>query len=239
MRRVRCPGKQCDKERDVWDYSTWANMEMQCTENTNFQLGPISGHGYNFCFKDWVVFVKESWGKMKWSPFFLQSQRTGNPKFNSFTYPRRFTLPFHRGVWELQVEDKMVADREVRKGTASLPVTKALFREVFKGFLSRYIAQKIFCLHFFVVKILTWFLLLRFLKYFILNGHIASLIISNICPTRVQSSCCFSTLGLEFVSTLWSYLSDTNRGCPNTESLEHSSARRNISITSGNGCVWI
>lgn len=39
------------------------------------------------------------------------------------------------------MEDKMVTDTEVKKGTSSPLVVKALFREVFKGgFFSQYIA---------------------------------------------------------------------------------------------------
>jgi len=32
VRRIRCSAKQCNKERDVWDFATQARMEMQCTE---------------------------------------------------------------------------------------------------------------------------------------------------------------------------------------------------------------
>lgn len=52
VRRLGCPGKQCHMERDIRDYSAWASMEMKCTENTNLQLGSISGHGCTFHFKD-------------------------------------------------------------------------------------------------------------------------------------------------------------------------------------------
>lgn len=67
--------------------------------------------------------------------------------------------PFAWRSSELQVEDKMVADAEVRKGISSLPITKALSSEVFKDFLSQYIAQKKCWLHFFVAEIVTQFLL--------------------------------------------------------------------------------
>jgi len=80
--------------------------------------------------------------------------------------------PFAWRSSELQVEDKMVADTEVRKGILSPPITKSLSSEVFKDFLSQYIAQKKCWLHFSVAEIFTQSLLAGYYKYLILNGHL-------------------------------------------------------------------
>jgi len=91
----------------------------------------------------------------------------------------------------------MVADTDIRKGMSSSPVTKACFREVFKVFEPLYSTEKnVVSVSLFVVKILSLFLLLRFVKYFILNGHLPALII---CLIRMNSSCSFSTLGLLYL----------------------------------------
>lgn len=133
----------------------------------------------------------------KWN-FFLQSQRSGNPKFNSFTYSRRFILSLSMEASENpRWKTRWLQTQRWGRARPPLLSLKHFSVKYLRGFfLRQYIAQKNCCLYFFVVKILTWFLLQRFLNYFILNGDLPSLIKSSVCPMKVQCSCSFFTLGL-------------------------------------------
>lgn len=88
-------------------------------------------------------------------------------------------------------------------------------------FFSQYVAQTKGCLHFFSVKILTFSLLQRFFKYFILNGHIWSLILFSVYLMRFH--CSFSTAIL--LNLFLSFEGKWTEGL-NIESLEHFAARK-------------
>lgn len=189
---------------------------MQCAENANFPRGSIFGDNYTFCFRS-PLWLEEN----QMDPFFCSVREIGTSSLIPSPIQEDLISPFHEGVWELQMEDKISADTKLSKGTSFPPVTKTLFREAFNFLFSQYVAQTKGCLHFFSVKILTFSLLQRFLKYFILNGHIWSLILFNVYLMRFH--CSFSTAIL--LNLFLSFEGKWTEGL-NIESLEHFAARK-------------
>lgn len=64
-------------------------------------------------------------------PFFYSVREVGTSSLIPSPIQENSISPFHEGVWELQMEDKISADTKFSKGTSFPPVTKTLFRVAF------------------------------------------------------------------------------------------------------------
>lgn len=109
-------------------------MEMQYAESANFPLASNFGDNYTFCFKDEPGHLCKRWlEENETSPFFCSLKELGTSSL--IPSPMQEDSPFHDGVWELQMEDKISVGKKLFKGTSFPPVTKTLFREAFNIFL--------------------------------------------------------------------------------------------------------
>lgn len=107
-------------------------MEMQYAESADFPLASNFGDNYTYCFKYEPGHLCKRWLEgNETSPFFCSLREVGTSSLIPSPMQEDSISPFHDGVWELQMEDKISADKKLSKGTSFPPVTKTLFREAF------------------------------------------------------------------------------------------------------------